>query len=446
VFKLTPPAVAGRTWAEAVLYRFSSAYNSGNIASIQDIYLANVGSCDGTYTASTNTCSNACIATYSPYCDGGAFGDYQTCLNNVAASCDTGMQDDTEQSCFASAASTETQCTVQAANTRNSAINALMVDGASPHAGLISDQSGALYGTTAGGGANGHGTVFKLTPPSVSGGAWTEPVLYSFTGDANPSVLIFDASGALYGMTLYGGASSGGTVFQLRPPSTPGGNWTETLLYSFSGGSDGARPEAGLILDATGALYGTTLYGGVYNIGTVYKLTPPTVAGGLWTETVLYRFGSTVGDGAFPLSSLLFDASGALYGTTGAIAVGGGGGSGNGTVFKLLPPTATSGKWTETVLHNFSGGDGAQPEAGLIADASGALYGTTNTGGSASQGTVFQLTLPAIFTGIPGKANCTGQSISFMAKKYGGIAHAAESLGYPNVAALQNAVLAYCGG
>jgi uncharacterized repeat protein (TIGR03803 family) len=151
-------------------------------------------------------------------------------------------------------------------------------------------------------------------------------------------------------------------------------------------------------MDTSGALYGATYSGGVNGGGTVFKLTPPT-SGGNWTETTLYNF-TGGNDGGFLSSSLLFDASGALYGTTEYA-----GSSGYGSIFKLTPPTTTGGRWTETVLHTFGGfnaSDGAYPAAGLIADASGALYGTTYSGGASNDGTIFQLTVPAVFTGIPG--------------------------------------------
>jgi hypothetical protein len=181
--------------------------------------------------------------------------------------------------------------------------------------------------------------------------------------------LIADASGALYGTTMWGGGGGGcpprgcGTVFKLTPPSPGGGPWTETVLHSFTNvNGDGALPLAGLIFDASGALYGTTAYGGGTNCacGTVFKLTPPSPGGGPWTETVLHSFigGS---DGSEPLAGLIFDASGALYGTT---LNGGGSGTncaastgGCGTVFKLTPTTTTTGTtWTESVLYSFTGG------------------------------------------------------------------------------------------
>jgi uncharacterized repeat protein (TIGR03803 family) len=241
-------------------------------------------------------------------------------------------------------------------------------DGASPGLGawLVFDQSGALYGTTSYGGDDGYGTVFILTPPAILGGAWTERVLHSFTGTpdgANPSGhLVFDQSGALYGTTANGGASGLGTVFKLTPPSTPGGAWTAAVLYSFTG-SDGANPTgAGVIFDGSGALYGTSRNGGTDGNGTVFQLTPPKSKHGAWTESVLHDF-TEVNDGGAPVAGLTFDRSGALYGTT---YFGFGNPNFCGTVFKLAPPARKHDNWTETVLHDFNCSDGANPFAGVI--------------------------------------------------------------------------------
>jgi uncharacterized repeat protein (TIGR03803 family) len=260
-------------------------------------------------------------------------------------------------------------------------------DGNYPQAGLIADASGALYGTTQIGGANNYGTVFKLTPPAVSGGPWIEAVLYSFgwTDGAYPfGALISDASGALYGTTEIGGTSGWGTAFKLTPPAVPGGNWVETVLHNFPGGADGRFAFSTLLSDASGALYGTTQNGGLNDWGTIFKLTPPVVAGGAWTETLL-PFDI---DGTAPgYGALVSDASGALYGIT-----AGGGTYDFGVVFKLTP---TSSGWNYTSLHDFAGGsDGSSPYGGLLVDASGALYGTTVTGGASNTGILFKLTPP----------------------------------------------------
>jgi uncharacterized repeat protein (TIGR03803 family) len=273
-------------------------------------------------------------------------------------------------------------------------------DGELPRGALIADEGGALYGTTVLGGSSscsglGCGTVFKLTPPSQGQTAWTETVLYSFKGGndgANPSTsLIADDRGALYGTTELGGSGTScfgsgcGTVFKLTPPADGQTVWTETVLYRFTGGSDGHFPAGSLIADERGALYGTTSSGGSSNCaggcGTVFKLTPPADGQTVWTETVLYSF-EAGNDGADPSGSLIADDSGALYGTTFLGGSSNCSGFGCGAVFKLSPPAKGETSWTETVLYSFKGGsDGAGPSAPLIADDRGALYGTTSGGG-----------------------------------------------------------------
>jgi len=260
-------------------------------------------------------------------------------------------------------------------------------DGSEPLAGLIMDKWENLYGTTALGGANGRGTVFQLTP----GG--TETVLYSFCAQtncadgANPgAALIMDEAGNLYGTTPVGGANDRGTVFEL----TPSGR--ETVLYSFCaqhGCADGSTPLAALIMDKWENLYGTTDVGGANDQGTVFELTHR------GTETVLYSFcaQTNCADGARTRASLIMDKRGNLYGTT---LIGGRNNNtfrdGGGTVFELTP----GGR--ETVLYSFCAqtncADGALPQAGLIMDKAGNLYGTTVQGGANNflGGVVFQLT------------------------------------------------------
>lgn len=265
-------------------------------------------------------------------------------------------------------------------------------DGASPWAGLVMDSSGNLYGTTDFGGSNacvgGCGTVFKLD----TSGRLT--VLHRFSGSdgASPTTdLVIDSSGNLYGTTGAGGSSDCayygcGTVFKL---DTSG---TLTVLHSFSGFSDGGWPYAGLVMDSSGNLYGMTVtgWGGsnaclLYGCGTVFKL--DTSGSGF---TVLHVIAGYPPDGGLPSGALVIDSSGNLYGTT----LGGGAfsnacGGACGTVFKL----DTSRRLT--VLHSFSGGDGANPYGGLVLDTSGNLYGTTVGGGSDACfnrcGTVFKL-------------------------------------------------------
>jgi uncharacterized repeat protein (TIGR03803 family) len=208
-------------------------------------------------------------------------------------------------------------------------------------------------------------------------------VLHSFNGSdgSHPQAgLIFDAAGNLYGTTYGGGASGYGTVFKLTPNAD--GSWTESVLHSFNG-SDGSSPFAGLIFDAAGNLYGTTSLGGGSNFGTVFKLTPN--ADGSWAESVLHSFIGS--DGSYPLAGLIFDAAGNLYGTT-EFGGSGCGGSGCGVVFKLTPNA--DGSWTESVLRRFGGTRAKCPEAGLIFDGAGNLYGTASSG-NRDYGAAFKL-------------------------------------------------------
>jgi uncharacterized repeat protein (TIGR03803 family) len=260
-------------------------------------------------------------------------------------------------------------------------------DGAYSDTGLILDAAGNLYGTTSSGGASGpsgNGTVFELTPNSD--GSWTESVLHNFCsrtncadGDTPSAGLIFDTVGNLYGTTFYG-ANGYGVVFKLTPNSD--GRWTESVLYGFTGGVDGDSPYGGLIFDAAGNLYGTTVDGGAYGSGVVFKLTPN--SDGRWTESVLYSFTGGA-DGSNPFGGVIFDTVGNLYGTTQTS------GKGDGTVFKLTPNS--DGGWTESVLHSFTGGrDRGFPDAGVIFDGAGNLYGTTAGSSSENNGMVFKLT------------------------------------------------------
>jgi len=264
-------------------------------------------------------------------------------------------------------------------------------DGALPLAGLIFDGAGKLYGTASIGGSNGLGAVFELSPQQ--GGGYTGTVLHSFGSGTDGQVpyavsLIFDSAGNLYGTTQFGGTYNAGTVFELSPNGQ--GSWTEKVLYIFGNGTyDGQNPFTGLIFDADGNLYGTTYDGGLYTYGTAFELSP--AEGGSWTETVLFSFGNGMGIGRYPRSQLIFDAAGNLYGVCKF-----GGLYGYGTAFELSPNG--QGGWTGTTLHTFNdnGSDGYQPLGALILDAAGNLYGTTSAGGiycssSGGCGTVFEL-------------------------------------------------------
>ncbi|MBZ5573944.1 MAG: hypothetical protein LAO09_18930 [Acidobacteriia bacterium] len=268
-------------------------------------------------------------------------------------------------------------------------------DGLQPQGNLAIDAAGNLYGTTVYGGAfktgcnnQGCGTVFRLSPPT-NGDAWTQTVLYSFSGGddgSNPQAgVMLDSAGNLYGTTEFGGDLGFGTVFELSPG--PGNTWSETVLYGMEQG--GAGPLGGLVLDQSGNLFGTTCCLGPEKGGTVFELSPQ--FDGSWTYTLVYAFDGFNGsqDGIGPEAGLILDAAGNLFGTT-----AGGGKFGFGTVFEL---TKNGGGWTESVLYSFAGGsDGATPQAGLVLDASGLLYGTTFAGGTGCGtqgcGTVFALT------------------------------------------------------
>jgi uncharacterized repeat protein (TIGR03803 family) len=259
--------------------------------------------------------------------------------------------------------------------------------------GVVFDTKGNLYGVTGFGGAQNMGTVFELSP---DGEAWSQKVLYQFSGEdgQNPyGDLIFDTAGNLYGTTEAGGASGAGTVFELMPGTN--GTWSEKVLYSFkNNGKDGRGPVAGVIFDKAGNLYGTTIYGGAYtcnstasDCGTVFELVAGT--NGTWTEKVLHSFGDGAKDGYDLESGVIFDEAGNLYGTRflgGATTCV----PSCGTVFELTP--RAKGSWTEKILHSFRGtNDGTQPQAGVIFDNKGNLYGTTLGGGSHLGGTAFKL-------------------------------------------------------
>jgi uncharacterized repeat protein (TIGR03803 family) len=286
-------------------------------------------------------------------------------------------------------------------------------DGESPSGGVIADAAGNIYGTASYGGTGdcvllgikgGCGTVFELSPPLTKGGKWTYTILYSFKGGKDGYLpfgdLVFDGAGNLYGATYFGGGKGTtcnpyyqycGTVFELSPPKTKGGAWTEKVLHSFAGGgADGANPNGGLVLDGKGVIYGTTVWGGGATCqgpgcGTAFELKPPIKAGGAWTEKILHRF-TGANDGEGPDSGLILDAKGALYGTTE------GGGSGfNGTVFRV---TKTGSDWAKTILYSFNyedPNDGSGPGGGLILDELGDLYGTAGGGGADNGGVVYRL-------------------------------------------------------
>ena len=250
-------------------------------------------------------------------------------------------------------------------------------DGDHPFYGdVVFDRAGNLYGSLPIGGAYLNGAVYKLTPGN---GAWTESLIYSFSGPDGSAPYggpVFDAAGNLYGTTSAGGTSGLGTVYRLQPA---GAAWTETVLHSFQG-SDGMTAGSGVLLDSAGDLYGTTQAGGTVGDGTAFELT--TLGQGNWSLRTLFPFQGTGLQGSY--RTLAMDSNGNLYGTSateGAYHLG--------SVFKL---TFANGTWQYTSLHDFTGGrDGANPYGTLSFDAAGNLYGTTENGGMYGNGVVFQI-------------------------------------------------------
>ncbi len=282
-------------------------------------------------------------------------------------------------------------------------------DGASPSGRLTFDAAGNLYGATyfggideanCGSGGLGCGTAFKLTPGA---GGWKKSLLYTFCSQSScadgalpTGDLVLDATGALYGTTAYGGGCPSyygcGTAFELAPDSK--GHWQHTVLYQFQGGSDAVNPDGGLVFDRKGNLYGTgggvTLFQIYIQFGAVFVLTP---ASGSWTEKVLYNFcprDLNCSNGFSPTAALVWGADGDLYGATYY------GGQESfacdnecGVLFKLTHNSKD--EWKENVLHRLVGADGAHPMSGLISDGHGNLYGTTTADGAFGDGTAFSL-------------------------------------------------------
>jgi len=265
-------------------------------------------------------------------------------------------------------------------------------DGKNPYGGVTLDAKGNLYGATVSGGSGGTcsgdgcGTIFKLTR---SGKSWSESVLYSFTGGtdgADPGGgVVFDAKGNLYGTTPDGGSVNGcscGVIYELSP--TKSGSWKQRVVHTFTGGNDGSTGSLGLLhFDKTGNLYGVAELGGAHAAGTAFEMSP--ASAGKWKFITIDGFKGMPHAG-FPYGGLISDATGSLYGTTYY-----GGANGLGSVFKLT--RGSNGKWSERLLYSFqTGTDGNSPTSTLVFDAHGNLYGTTSAGGDANgDGTVFKL-------------------------------------------------------
>jgi uncharacterized repeat protein (TIGR03803 family) len=377
VFRLSPPVSEGASWTETVLYEFGANPNYGG-GPVAGLIFDKQGNLYGTTPG------------------GGAYG--------------LGIVFELSPPAHGSSSWTETILYKFGAPGT--------YDGRVPLAALALDSKGNLYGTTGDGGdgpcyTTGCGTAFELSPPATHGGAWKYRTIHSFGNNsdgAGPTApLIVTTDGVLYGATqgggivgcgLYAMPSSCGVVFQLTPPSSPNGDWSESF-WAIPTQAIGAIFFGGVLQGRDGAIYAPFLAGGsgqncqdvVANpmgCGGVYKLTPPAGGGHNWKVQTIYTL-TGLGDGAFPTSSLLSDSAGNLYGTA---ALGGGAGSctgteglpnfaasGCGTAFKLTPPASPDGIWTETTLHDFAGGsDGANPHGTMVLH-NGVLYGTTAYGG-----------------------------------------------------------------
>jgi uncharacterized repeat protein (TIGR03803 family) len=246
-------------------------------------------------------------------------------------------------------------------------------DGNQPFSPVVIGATGVLYGTTPYGGEVNAGIVFALLPPAGGAGAWTEENLHSFAyheagdGKKPDAPVAIGKNGALYGTTIGGGENGEGTVFELSPPSTAGRAWTESVIWSFQG-SDGERPLAGLSIGANGALYGTTSGSNSPRLdypATVFELSPPATQGGQWEEDVICAF--PTGGESLIGTPVLIGKNGILYATPS------GGDNTEGLILELSPPTSKGGAWTQTILYSFHGGNG--DGAGQLTSVNGLLYG-----------------------------------------------------------------------
>lgn len=279
-------------------------------------------------------------------------------------------------------------------------------DAASPIFALTMGKNDVLFGAGFYGGdicfdpsspvpAFGCGAVFALAPPTSPGGPWTEPMVFSIgaIGDGPTSGVAIGSGGVLYGVTAYGGGAFGGpgVLYSLAPPSCQGCPWTQTMISNFttsSGKGDGSGPGGLPIIGPQGIVFGTTNGGGLGS-GEVYAVLPPSSAGGAWTYDVLYMPPSLPPLHSSGPSQLTLAKNGVLYST---IPLGGANYAGE--IFSLTPPTSSGEPWTETTLFSF-GGNGYSPNGGLVVGPDGRLFGTTAGGypGSTDEGTVFILKL-----------------------------------------------------
>ncbi len=338
VFRLTP---SGNGWIHTVLYSFTGGADGGE--PYKGVTLDVQGNLYGTaVTGGTGSCEGGCGVVYKLTNSGGSWS--QSVIHYFSGG----------------------------------------NDGSGPGAGLTIDNHGNLYGMAPTGGANGLGVIYRLNPDTS--GNWKFKVIHTFTGGTDGATgsagRLLLHSGHLYGVATAGGANGKGAAFELTPSQA--GEWNLNTIYAFKGQPDAGFPYGGLLLDASGNLYGTTYYDGANNLGSVYQLSP--AATGQWKEKVLYSFkGGRNGQNS--ISNLVFDAAGNLYGTTSE----GGAACSCGTIFKLAP--GANGMWTESVTHRFHGPpDGAFAYNGMVADSAGNFYGATVHGGTGDDGSIYKFT------------------------------------------------------
>jgi uncharacterized repeat protein (TIGR03803 family) len=260
-------------------------------------------------------------------------------------------------------------------------------DGYYPTGGLSMDPQGNLYGTTV------TGVIYELSPPTDGGTKWSEQTLINLNGRTNytlPGGLLRANDGTLYGVISDDGNDNpDGAVFSLTPPAVAGGSWTYTLLHTFLGGNEGNFPAGALIQDESGNLYGTTEGGGPTNDGTVFELSPPLTGQTTWTETILYTFKGGTVDGQDPVGGLLLGSNGTLYGTTYS-----GDKSNDGIVYQLSPPAQGQTARMENIIYKFTASGSSMSLSSLVAGPNGDIYGTTREGPNGSGGSVFRFTPP----------------------------------------------------
>jgi uncharacterized repeat protein (TIGR03803 family) len=401
VFALVPPTGGGARWSLQTVTSFSGKYDlatpNGGVTVLSGGALAVAASAGGPYwTGGIDTLTPQSAASSRP--DGSAssrthINNWVECLVYFSAVLDVSPDDlppEIHRFCI-----TEVDDVARAPAPVLSRVGrraAADVETGSPTGAPLPDGAGGLYVadvlTVPTGGA-----VLHLTPPAASNHVWAHAILFLFgqyAGDLTTlsGPVIMGTQGELYGAALFGGAYNKGGIYRLTPPAKAGRKWTEDIIWSFGATGDGAYPSGDLLLGPGGVITGVTTSGGTFSAGTVFQLAPPASGQTVWQETVLHNFTLGSSDGATPMGGLTSDSAGNLYGTTRD-----GGAHFDGTAYKLTKPSGHATAWTETILWNFTGGaDGAVPQAKLVADSAGRLYGTTTLGGQAGAATDNALT------------------------------------------------------